>query len=64
MVPLSYQIAHDDLTTERETYQTSRAGLDTMYQDLQTRMAEETQMRLVGKQRFGGKTGMLHQAQN
>ena len=36
-----------DVDTERETYQTSRQGLDTLCQELTTKLSEETQMRLV-----------------
>ena len=32
---------------ERETYQTSREGLDVMCQDLQHKLREETQLRMV-----------------
>ncbi|XP_033746895.1 RUN and FYVE domain-containing protein 2-like isoform X1 [Pecten maximus] len=35
-----------DIETERETYQTSRAGLDEMYGDMKKRLDEETQTRL------------------
>ena len=35
------------MATEREVYQTSRDGLDTMYQQLQAQLKDETQTRLV-----------------
>ena len=44
---LCVQSTQDDLDTERETYQSSRTGLDSMYIDTQKKLQEETQMRLV-----------------
>lgn len=41
------QASEEDRAAERETLQTSREGLDSLYLDLQTRLKEETQTRLV-----------------
>ena len=41
------QASEEDRAAERETLQTSREGLDSLYPDLQTRLKEETQTRLV-----------------
>ncbi|XP_071131645.1 RUN and FYVE domain-containing protein 2-like isoform X4 [Mytilus edulis] len=38
--------AKQDIEVERETYQTSRTGLDSMYGDLKSKLEEETKMRL------------------
>ncbi|GFR57411.1 RUN and FYVE domain-containing protein 2-like [Elysia marginata] len=38
--------AKQDLDAERETYQTSRAGLDTMYADAKKKLDDETKVRL------------------
>ncbi|GFO38831.1 run and fyve domain-containing protein 2-like protein [Plakobranchus ocellatus] len=38
--------AKQDLDVERETYQTSRAGLDTMYADAKKQLEDETKVRL------------------
>ncbi|KAK2160755.1 hypothetical protein LSH36_127g08020 [Paralvinella palmiformis] len=40
------QTAKEDLDTERETYNTSRAGLEQLYQETKQRLEEETHMRL------------------
>ena len=40
------EAAIKDIEVERETYQTSRSGLDNMYGDLKSRLEEETKMRL------------------
>ncbi|ELU06548.1 hypothetical protein CAPTEDRAFT_90707 [Capitella teleta] len=40
------ETARQDIKTERDTYETSRQGLDGMYQDAQKRLQEEIQMRL------------------
>ena len=48
-----FQTAKVDLDTERETYETSRNGLDTMYQDMQKKLREETGVRLVGGTKQG-----------
>ena len=39
--------AKQDIETERETYKTSREGLDNMYTDLKKKLDEETHVRLV-----------------
>lgn len=39
--------AKQDIETERETYKTSREGLDNMYTDLKKKLEEETHVRLV-----------------
>ena len=45
------QASEEDRAAERETLQTSREGLDSLYLDLQTRLKEETQTRLVSVER-------------
>ncbi|CAG2211134.1 RUN and FYVE domain-containing protein 2,Protein RUFY3,RUN and FYVE domain-containing protein 1 [Mytilus edulis] len=40
------EAAKQDIEVERETYQTSRTGLDSMYGDLKSKLEEETKMRL------------------
>ncbi|XP_048763277.1 RUN and FYVE domain-containing protein 2-like isoform X4 [Ostrea edulis] len=40
------QAAKQDIETERETYKTSREGLDNMYTDLKKKLEEETHVRL------------------
>lgn len=40
------EAAKQDIQVERETYQTSRSGLDNMYGDLKSKLDEETKMRL------------------
>lgn len=45
VIPL--QVARQDIDTERQTYQTSSAGLDNMYSDIKKKYEEETQLRVV-----------------
>ena len=52
---LPEQTAHEDMATEREVYETSRSGLDSMYGNLRRSLQEETSMRLV--RRAGGQRG-------
>ncbi|XP_052069940.1 RUN and FYVE domain-containing protein 2-like isoform X1 [Mytilus californianus] len=40
------EAAKQDIEVERETYQTSHTGLDSMYGDLKSKLEEETKMRL------------------
>ncbi|XP_064606057.1 RUN and FYVE domain-containing protein 2-like isoform X2 [Liolophura sinensis] len=40
------QVARQDIDTERQTYQTSSAGLDNMYSDIKKKYEEETQLRV------------------
>ncbi|CAH1246846.1 RUFY2 [Branchiostoma lanceolatum] len=46
-----------DVQTERETYQKSRAGLDDMYVEAQKQLRDETQMRLQKKVSFAAPMG-------
>ena len=47
MYCLFIQTALDDINTERATYHLSRQGLDTMYQDMQQRLHDESVTRQV-----------------
>ena len=41
------QVAKEDMAIERQTYETNRVGLDTMYADAQKQLKTETQIRMV-----------------
>ncbi|XP_076459398.1 RUN and FYVE domain-containing protein 2-like [Babylonia areolata] len=43
---IKMKAAEQDISAEREVYQTSRAGLDTMYTDIKRQLEEETRLRL------------------
>ena len=43
----SLQSTQEDINTERETFQTSRAGLDELYEQTNKQLKDETQLRLV-----------------
>ncbi|KAL8604542.1 hypothetical protein ACOMHN_015826 [Nucella lapillus] len=43
---LKMKAAEQDISAEREVYQTSRAGLDTMYTDMKKQLEDETRLRL------------------
>ena len=42
-----FQNVNEDIATEREVYEQSRQGLDTMYTESQKKLMEETQAREV-----------------
>lgn len=43
----AWQVAQQDINVEREVYQVSRAGLDTMFTEAKKQLEEETRLRLV-----------------
>ncbi|XP_055876154.1 RUN and FYVE domain-containing protein 2-like isoform X3 [Biomphalaria glabrata] len=50
------EAAKQDIDTERETYMTSRAGLDSMYAEAKKQLDEETKLRLVGPEQVFSQT--------
>ena len=44
---LMLQAAQQDISAEREVYQTSRSGLDTMYTEAKKQLEDETRLRIV-----------------
>ncbi|KAK2192262.1 hypothetical protein NP493_35g01051 [Ridgeia piscesae] len=57
------ETAKVDLDTERETYETSRTGLDSMYQDMQKKLQEETRLRLDVEKEMELQIGMKQEVE-
>ncbi|MRC56890.1 hypothetical protein GH877_29965, partial [Bacillus thuringiensis] len=57
------ETAKIDLVTERETYETSRTGLDSMYQNMQKKLKEETRLRLDVEKEMELQIGMKQEVE-